>query len=258
MQQPSLLEVQNSNSNDILKGKVILITGAGDGIGKTAALDFANHGAHIVLLGRTQEKLEAVYDEIEKNTDTKPIIFPYDLNVLNPDIAREMAYAIEKEFGQLDGVLFNASDLGSKMSIGQYPDQQWLDVMNVNVNSTFYLTKAMLPLLEAGPSGKILFTTSSVGRKGRAYWGAYAVSKFATEGLMETLADELKQTSPVKVFAINPGGTRTNMRASAYPGEDPQTIPAPEAHMPLYRFLMSNQADAYHGASINAYDYLSK
>lgn len=256
MSQPSKETISQFHCENCLQDRVILITGASEGIGKQAALEFARQGAHVVLIARNQEKLEAVYDEIENSTQTRPIIFPYDLNTLNPDIAREMAYAIEQEYGRLDGVLFNASALGSKMSIAQYPEQQWLDVINTNLNSAFYLTKAMLPLLEAAPAGRMLFTTSSVGRKGRAFWGAYAVSKFATEGLMETLADELKATSKVRVFAVNPGGTRTAMRASAYPGENPESVPAPSAHMPLYCYLMSDASDDCHGASIDAYNYL--
>lgn len=255
MTQPTIQQL-NSLTDDCLAGNVILVTGASDGIGKAAAIDFARHGADVVLIARNQEKLESVYDEIESTTKTKPIIFPYDLNTLEPDIAREMAFSIEQEFGRLDGVLFNASLLGSKMSIAQYPEQQWLDVMNTNVNSSFYLTKAMLPLLEASDSGRLVFTTSSVGRKGRAYWGAYAVSKFATEGLMETLADELGNISNVRTFAINPGGTRTAMRASAYPGENPSEVPEPINHMPLYRFLMSAESQGFNGLSLNAYDYL--
>jgi len=258
MQNPTMSEIQALESTEALNGKVILITGAGDGIGKAAALDFSSQGANVVLLGRDQTKLEAVYDQIEQNTDSRPIIFPYDLNTLNPDIAREMAYAIEQEFGKLDAVLFNASELGSKMAIAQYPEQQWLDVINVNVNSSFYLTKAMLPLLEASPNGRLVFTSSSVGRKGRAYWGAYGVSKFATEGLMQTLAEELGATSNIRTVAINPGGTRTAMRASAYPGENPDNVPAPGEHMPLYRFIMSDASSAFNGISIDAYDYLNK
>ena len=255
--QPISKEQIHQLPDDALRDNVILVTGAGDGIGKAAALSFASAGAHVILLGRTQDKLEQVYDQIEQSTETRPIIFPYDLNTLNPDIAREMAYAIEQEYGRLDGVLFNASALGSKMAIEQYPEQEWLDVMNTNVNSAFYLTKALLPLLKAADAGRILFTTSSVGRKGRAYWGAYAVSKFATEGLMQTLADELGAISPVRTFAVNPGGTRTAMRASAYPGEDPADVPPPEDHMPLYRFLMSEASEPYNGQSIDAYTFLN-
>lgn len=257
MNKPSIEDLNNLPEN-ALANKTILITGAGDGIGKAAALSFAKAGANVVLLGRTQDKLEAVYDEIEQSTNTKPIIFPYDLNTLNPDIAREMAYAIEQEFGTLDGLLLNASLLGSKMSISQYPEQEWLDVINTNVNASFYLTKAMIPLLQASNAGRILYTTSSVGRQGRAYWGAYAVSKFATEGLMQTLADELGTTTNIRTFAINPGGTRTAMRASAYPGENPKDVPLPEVHMPLYIFLMSELAQSHNGLSLDAYDYLSQ
>lgn len=239
-----------------LQDQVVLVTGASEGIGRAAAIEYARQGANVVLLARSQDKLETLYDEIEQATQTRPIIFPYDLNVLNPDIAREMAFAIEQEFGRLDGILLNASALGSKMAISQYPEQEWLDVINTNLNSSFYLTKAMLPLLEASPNGRIVFTSSSVGKKGRAYWGAYGVSKFATEGLMQTLAEELGSTTNIRTFAINPGGTRTAMRASAYPGEDPSDVPAPEAHMPLYCFLMSQAAQGFNGLSVDAREFL--
>ncbi len=255
MEKPTLPEL-NSLPNNCLEGRAILITGAGDGIGKAAALCYANAGANVILLGRTQEKLEAVYDEIEETTNTRPTIFPYDLNTLAGDVAAEMAYAVEQEYGRLDGLLLNASLLGTKMAIAQYPEQDWENVMATNVNSCFYLTKAFLPLLEASDQGRIVFTTSSVGREGRAYWGAYAVSKFATEGLMQVLANELGNTTNIRTFAINPGGTRTNMRASAYPGENPSSVPHPQEHMPLYRFLMSDAAAQYNGLSLDAYDYL--
>ena len=255
MRNPTQSDLQQLRP-DCLHDRVILITGAGAGIGKAAALSFAQAGAHIILLGRTQEKLEAVYDEIEATTATEPTIFPYDLNQLTGEIAREMAYAVEQQYGRLDGLLLNASLLGSKMAIAQYPEQQWNDVMNVNVNSGFYLTQAFLPLLEAAKHGRIVFTSSGVGREGRAYWGAYAVSKFATEGLMQILANELGNISSIRTFAINPGGTRTAMRASAYPGENPDSVPTPESHMPLYRFLFSEAASAFNGLSLDAYEYL--
>ncbi|MDN3648999.1 YciK family oxidoreductase [Reinekea marina] len=258
MTQPTQQSIELANKPDSLKGKTLLITGASDGIGKAAALDFARHGANIILLARNQDKLEQVYDQIESETNTQPIIFPYDLNVLSLEVAKEMTYAIEQEFGSLDGILHNASLLGSKMSISQYPENEWNEVINVNLNSAFLLTQAMLPLIEASDSGRIVFTTSSVGRQGRAFWGAYGVSKFATEGLMQTLAAELGNQTNIRTFAINPGGTRTNMRASAYPGEHPESVPAPEAHMPLYRYLFSDHSQEHNGLSIDAADYLSK
>lgn len=249
-------DLEASQTQDALKDQVILVTGAGDGIGQAAALDFARAGAHVVLVGRTQSKLEAVYDRIEEETDTQPIILPVDLADLTIENARELAYGIEQNYGRLDGVLLNASLLGAKMSIAQYPADTWDKVMQVNVNSCFYLTQALLPLLEAADHGRLIYTTSSVGRQGRAYWGAYAVSKFATEGLMQTLADELKNISRVRTHCINPGGTRTAMRAQAYPGEDPASVPAPEAHMPLYRFLMSRHSQELHGLSVDAREFL--
>ena len=249
-------DLASAQTADALKDQVILVTGAGDGIGKAAALDFARAGAHLVLVGRSQSKLEAVYDQIEEETETQPIILPLDLADLTLENARELAYGIEQNYGRLDGVLLNASLLGAKMSIAQYPADTWDKVMQVNVNSSFYLTQALLPLLQAAEYGRLIYTTSSVGRQGRAYWGAYAVSKFATEGLMETLADEIKNISSVRTHCINPGGTRTAMRAMAYPGEDPASVPAPEEHMPLYRYLMSRFSQELHGLSIDAREFL--
>lgn len=251
-------DLYQAQTTDALAGQVIIVTGAGDGIGKAAALDFASAGAHVVLIGRTQEKLEAVYDQIEANTQTEPIILPLDLNELTTESAQELAHGIEQTYDRLDGLLLNASVLGDKMSIAQYPPKVWNTVINVNLNSAFYMTQALLPLLETSPNGRIVYTTSSVGRESRAYWGAYAVSKFATEGLMQTLADELQNISRVRVHCINPGGTRTGMRAKAYPGEDPQTVPAPEVHMPLYRYLLSPLSQGYNGISWDARDFLTQ
>jgi NAD(P)-dependent dehydrogenase (short-subunit alcohol dehydrogenase family) len=256
MNMPTKKQIEQANAQDSLAGKTILVTGASSGIGKAAAIDFARHGANIILLARNQDNLEQVYDLIEAETQTQPIIFPYDLNVLSLEVAKEMAYAIEQEFGGLDGVLHNASLLGSKMSIAQYPENEWHDVINVNLNSAFLLTQAMLPLIEASSHGRLVFTTSSVGREGRAYWGAYGVSKFATEGLMQTLAAEHGKQSNIRTFAINPGATRTSMRASAYPGEHPESVPTAESHMPLYRYLFSEYAQDSNGLSIDAANYL--
>ncbi|WP_108125503.1 YciK family oxidoreductase [Saccharospirillum mangrovi] len=245
-----------ADSPDALQDKVIAITGAGAGIGQAMALDFARAGAHVVLIGRTQEKLEAVYDQIEAATQTQPILLPIDLADITPDNARELAFGIEQTYGRLDGLLLNASLLGDKMSIQQYSPTVWRKVMQVNLDSSFYLSQALLPLLMAGKHGRLIFTTSSVGRQGRGYWGAYAVSKFATEGLMQTLADEVGTISALRVHCINPGGTRTAMRAAAYPAEDPSEVPAPEAHAPFYRYLMSDHSQAFNGVSWDARDFL--
>ena len=230
--------IEYSPSKDLLRGRTILVTGAGDGIGKAAAIAYALHGAQVLLLGRTQEKLESVSDEIKTQTPTDPIIVPLDLAVLNEESAHELTHGIQDDCGRLDGVLHNASLLGPKVPIEHYPAHDWATLMQVNVHAQYLLTRELIPLLRASDDASIIFTSSGVGRKGRAYWGAYAVTKFATEGLMEVLANELSETTNIRVNSLNPGGTRTSMRAAAYPAEDPLSLPTPEDHMPLYLYLM--------------------
>lgn len=238
---------------NLLKDKVILVTGAGDGIGKAAALSFAKHGATVILLGRTTAKLEKVYDEIEANQWPQPAIIPLNLEGAVEKDYIEVAKSIDNAFGRLDGILHNASLLGSLTSLDQYEVPVWEKVMQVNVNAPFVITKTFLPLLQAAEHPSVIFTTSSVGRKGRAFWGAYSVSKFATEGLMQVLADELDNNElRVRVNCINPGATRTNMRADAYPAENPMNNPAPEEIMPLYLYLMGNDSLDLTGQSLDA------
>ncbi len=237
---------------DLLKDKIILVTGAGGGIGRTAAKTFAAHGATVILLGRTTPKLEMVYDEIEAAGGPQPAIFPMDLNEARIETFEHFAEAVEQEFGRLDGLLHNASLLGQRTPIANYHFGTWQQVMQVNVNAAFGLTKTLLPLLEKSEAGSIIFTGSGVGLKGRAYWGAYSVSKFAIEGLMQVLADELDGVSNIRVNSINPGATRTSMRAAAYPAEDPKTVTAPEAIMPTYLYLMGDDSRTLSGKQFNA------
>lgn len=236
----------------ILQGRVILISGAGDGIGRAAALSYAKHGATVILAGRTTKKLEAVYDEIEKQGGAQPAIIPINLDGAAPHDYEQLADTIAQEFGRLDGLLNNASILGARTPIENYDPSIWNQVMQINVNAQFYLTQAMLPLLMKSDDASIIFTSSGVGRKGRAYWGAYAVSKFATEGLMQTLADELESVSNIRVNAINPGATRTNMRAHAYPAENPNDLATPEQIMPVYLYLMGPDSKKTNGQSLDA------
>jgi NAD(P)-dependent dehydrogenase (short-subunit alcohol dehydrogenase family) len=203
-------------------------------------------------LGKTQGKLEQVYDESFKAGHPEPLILPLDLQYLTPDSARSIAETIEEELGRLDGLLHNAALLGSVTPVADYSPERWQQVMQVNVHAAFLLTQALLPLLKRADDASIVFTTSSVGRKGRAFWGAYAVSKFAVEGLMETLADELDSVTAVRVNAINPGATRTRMRAQAYPGENPETRPTADSLMPLYLYLMGPDSMGVNGYSFDA------
>ncbi len=236
----------------LLQGKTIMVTGAGDGIGRAAALAYAGHGATVILLGRTGSKLERVYDEIEAAGLPKPALVELDLATAAEENYVNLAAGLADEFGQLDGLLHNASILGERRPIESAGYAAWREVMQVNVNAQFLLTRHLLPLLQAAPAASIVFTSSGVGRTGKAYWGAYAVSKFATEGLMQVLADELENTSKVRVNSLNPGPTNTAMRRSAYPGETPTDNPAPEAIMATYLYLMGDDSAGITGRAFNA------
>ncbi|WP_416423010.1 YciK family oxidoreductase [Pseudomonas sp. App30] len=236
----------------LLKDRVILVTGAGRGIGAAAALAYAAHGATVLLLGKTEANLSEVYDQIEAAGHPRPVVIPFNLETALPHHYDELAVMIENEFGRLDGLLHNASIIGPRTPLDQLSGEHFMRVMHVNVNATFMLTSTLLPLLKLSADGSMVFTSSSVGRKGRAYWGAYGVSKFATEGLMQTLADELDGMGTLRANSINPGATRTSMRAQAYPAEAPEKNPLPEAIMPVYLYLMGPDSKGVNGQAFNA------
>ena len=237
---------------DLLKGRVILVTGAGRGIGAAAAKAFAAHGATVLLLGKTEESLNHLYDEIEQAGFPQPAVIPFNLETALSHQYGELAAMVENEFGRLDGLLHNAAILGPRTPLEQLSGDNFMRVMQINVNAEFMLTQAMLPLIKLSEDASVVFTSSSVGRKGKAYWGAYAVSKFANEGLMQVLADELEGTSNARANSINPGATRTGMRAQAYPGENPATNPSPEDIMPLYLYLMGPDSKGVNGQALDA------
>ena len=237
---------------DALANKSILVTGAGDGLGRAAALSFASHGATVILLGRTVAKLEGVYDEIRTAGGPEPAIKPMDLATAADGEAVACAEAVSGVFSHLDGLLHNASVLGERRPIESASFSTWQEVMRVNLNSHFLLSRHLLPLVKAAPAGSIVFTSSGVGRVGRAYWGAYAVSKFATEGLMQVLASEMENTSQVRVNCLNPGATNTAMRRAAYPGEDASSNPGPEEIMSAYLYLMSDDSLGITGQTFDA------
>ncbi len=219
--------------NDLLKDRIILVTGAGDGIGRAAARAFAAHGATVVLLGKTVAKLEAVYDEIEAAGGPTPAIYPMHLEGATVHDYQELANVIGGNFGRIDGILHNAALLPYLSRIKDYEPEDWFKVMQVNVNAPYLITQACLPLLANSADASVVFTTDEAGRAGKAFWGAYGVSKFAIEGLTQTLAAEL-ENSAIRVNCIDPGPTRTAMRRRVFPGEDETRLKAPEALMPLY------------------------
>ncbi|AMH19036.1 YciK family oxidoreductase [Hafnia paralvei] len=236
---------------ELLHNRIILVTGAGDGIGREAALTYARHGAQLILLGRTLSKLQAVKQEIHQLGLAPAATVEFDLLTAAPADYQKLADEIAAAYPHLDGVLNNAGLLGTINPLAEQNYQEFCDVMQVNVNASLLLTQAVLPLLLKSPSASLIFTSSSVGRTGRAGWGAYAISKFATEGMMQVLADEYKNTH-LRVNCINPGGTRTSMRASAFPDEDPQKLKTPADIMPLYLYLMGDDSRRKTGMSFDA------
>ena len=237
---------------DLLKNRVILVTGAGRGIGAAAAMSYAAHGATVLLLGKTEDHLTRIYDAIEAAGYPQAAVIPFNLETALPHQYDELAAMIEAEFGKIDGLLHNASIIGPRTPLEQLSGDNFMRVMQINVNAMFMLTSTLLPLLKLSDDASVIFTSSSVGRKGRAYWGAYAVSKFATEGLMQVMADEVEGISNVRANSVNPGATRTDMRAQAYPGENPQNNPLPEAIMPVYLYLMGPDSKGINGKAFDA------
>jgi NAD(P)-dependent dehydrogenase (short-subunit alcohol dehydrogenase family) len=225
-------------SADELRGRVIMVTGAGDGIGRAVSLALARAGAEVILLGRTVRKLEAVHAEIERLGAPEASIVPLDLERALAADYEAVAEAIEKRYGRLDGLLHNAALLGALTPIEQYDVPMFMRVMHVNVTAEFVLTRQLLPLLRASKDAAVLFTSSGVGNVGRAYWGAYAISKFAVEGMAQVLSQELESTSAVRVNVIDPGKVRTSMRRAAYPSEAAESLPTAESLTAAYLALL--------------------
>ena len=244
-----MLEYQAAK--DLLINKTILITGAGDGIGRAAAISFAKHGATVILLGKTVKKLEAVYDQIVQAGYPKPAIIPLDLKGATEQNYVDMAETIEEQFGHLDGALHNASLLGVLGPFEHISMDSVKEVMQVNVIAEIMMTRALLPIMKKAPKASLVFTSSAVGRQGRAFWGEYAISKFATEGMMQSIADEYEGSS-LRVNSINPGATRTGMRANSYPAENPSTLKEPEDIMATYLYLMGDDSADVNGQQLNA------
>lgn len=238
---------------DLLKDRIIMVTGAGSGIGRAAAKAYAAHGATVILVGRTVSRLESVYDEIEAAGHPKPAIVPLNFEGAAVKDYEELAMTIEDNFDHLDGLLHNAAILGARSPIELYDPEIWNKVMHVNATAPFLLSRAMIPLLRKSTDASVIFTSSGVGRRAKPYWGAYAVSKFAIEGLSQMLSEELDDDRHnVRVNSLNPGATRTNMRATAYPAENPQQNPTPEDLMPVYLYLMGPESRDVNGQQLDA------
>lgn len=238
-------------ADNLLENKTILITGAGAGIGKALAIKCAELGASVILLGKTVSKLEAVYDQIAALNKQTAAILPVDLNGATEEHYTDLADTVLREYEKLDALVHNASLLGVLSPFAQIENKMWQEVMQTNVNAAFLMTKYLIPVLEKSPHASTIFTTSGVGNKGRAYWGPYSVSKFATEGMMQVLADEY-ENSTLRFNAINPGATKTAMRAGAFPAEDTSLLKTPEQILSAYLYLLGDESIEVTGQRLNA------
>lgn len=237
---------------DSLDRRIVLITGASRGIGSAVSRAAAAAGAETVLLARGVKHMAALADEIVAAGHREPGIVPVNLEGASVDDYAEIANLIRERYGRLDGLVLNAGILGEMSPLASYDPISWARVFQINVHSQFLLLQATLPLLDLSDNGSIIFTASGVGRKARAFWGAYAASKFATEGMMQTLADELSERGRIRVNSLNPGRLRTQMRAQAYPAEDPASLRRPEEITNAYLFLLSTVSADIHGLALDA------
>ena len=226
-------------SDKILDGRIALITGASRGIGRAVAKCFAEQGAQVILTARTQAALEEVDDEI-RALGGKATLVPCDLTKF--DTIDQVGAAIYERFGKLDVLVGNAGQLGTLAPITHLEPKEWQKVLDVNLTANWRLIRSMDPLLRASDAGRAMFVTSSVGHQPRAFWGTYAVSKAGLEMTAGIYAEETKKTN-IRVNLINPGGTRTDMRADAMPGENPETVKSPEAINHLFLELASPAYD---------------
>lgn len=239
-------------ANNLLKDRVILVTGAGDGIGRAVAQGIAAYGATAILLGKTVKKLETVYDNIQSAGGPMPGIYPMDLRGATYLDHQNLAGVLNEKYGRLDGLLHNAGILGERAPIEHHEVPIWQQVMQVNLTAPFMLTKACLPLLYKSPDASVLFTASSVGRKPRAYWAAYAVSKAGLEALSAMLADETEFRGNLRINTLNPGAVRTEMRRLAFPAEDRNPLRTPESLLPAYLYLLGPDSRGVTGHQFEA------
>lgn len=237
------MQSHDNPSDNNLKDKVILVTGASDGIGKATAIECAKQGATVIIHGKSTPKLERLYDEISGAGYPEAVIYPLDLEKLSPQDCETLNDVISKEFGRLDGLFNNAGWLGASSPITQHDIELWHRVIQINLNACFMLTKACIPLLNQEKYSAIVFTLDD---KHTAYWGAYGVAKAGQSTFMKILSDELEATN-INVTGIDPGAVHTNFRTRAYPGEDSNTLTKPESVAKPVTLLLSESGTQING-----------
>lgn len=232
---------------DLLAGRVVLVTGAGSGLGRAASLAYARHGAIVALLGRNEARLDAVYDEILAAGGPEPAMFPFDLAAADDRGLENLVGAVKHHLGRLDGILHSAHQFFSLTPLELQTLDQWLSLMRVNLIAPFALTRACLPLLRQAPDASVIFTGESHGHQPAAYWGGYAVAKSGLETLTRIWADELSAEDTLRINTLIPGQAATTLRARTHPGLAPESLPSPDDLMPWYLHLMGPDSHSVRG-----------
>lgn len=238
--------------HDLLKERVILVTGAGQGLGQTAARTFAAHGATVILTGRNEKRLNATYDAVTDAGHPEPVMFPLDLEKATDRDFADMAEAIGGQLGRLDGILHNAARFDVLGPLELETLDQWLGTLRVNLAAPFALTRACLPLLKAAADASIVMTSETHGRAPTAYWGVFGISKWGIEALVKTWAQELEITPQVRINALVPGPVQSPQRMKTHPAEVRQTLPTADWLMPTYLYLIGPDSRGRSGEVFDA------
>ena len=238
-----------------LSNQVILVTGAGGGLGGTAASALAKQGAQVILLDKNIPKLERVYDAIVNDGGPEPVMYPFDLAGASEEQYLEMAAAIEQRYGALQGLLHSAAELSAYTPIAIHKTQDWGHTLNVNLNAPFLLCRVLLPLLQKSVHASIVFTSDSSARKPQAYSGAFGVSKMALEGFAKILAEELEAGEKIRVNTLIPGPVNSPLRKKVYPAEDKSKLPEMDSLAPIYCYLFDTASIGVTGQIIDAQNF---
>lgn len=241
---------------NLLSERIILLTGAANGIGRAVSDAMAAHGATVVMLDKDVKGLELAYDEIVAAGYTEPALYPMDLQGATPDDYTQLAKTLDQEFGRLDGLVHNAAWLGALVPFANYDNEMWLESMQVNLHAPYLLTTACLGLLNASEDASVLFISDETGRKGKAYWGAYAVAKAGLENLMQTLADELEANTSIRVNSLDTGHVLTSLYRIAYPGTNSSAVNMPADVVNPFLYLCSSESTGFTGQQFSCRDLL--
>ena len=230
-------------------GRTVLVTGAGDGLGRSVAIGAARCGAEVILLGRTVAKLEATHDRIVESGGPAPAIYPMDLAGAGPEDYAELARRVEQAFGGLHGIVHAAAAFSGLAPLAHLEPGDWLRTLHVNLTVPYLVTAACLPALQRRPDSAVVFVGDALGRRARAYWGAYAVSKAGVEGLAQVLAEEVEAAGAPRVACVNPGPMRTALRRRAFPAEPAESASEPDAVAGGLLFALDPAAPIANGAT---------